>query len=94
MTCRGCGHAVTLIDGHFCGHCSGQISRAVSEALEETDAVDGDVHDVTMAKDGLLYIRVDVTDEAGDGEGEADTDADADAGGGTKIEIEEVSPDG
>lgn len=47
------------MDGHFCGHCGSAISRAVGEALEgvDVDGVTGDVQDVTVGKDGLLYIR-------------------------------------
>lgn len=59
MTCEGCGREVTLMDGHFCGQCSGQIAASVTSALADVSVVDVDLEDVFVGKDGLLYIRAD-----------------------------------
>lgn len=45
MTCPGCERDVTLLGG-FCGHCGSKISRAVNEAIEGLDVLDGSVVDV------------------------------------------------
>lgn len=58
MTCEGCEREVTLLDGHYCGRCSSEISGAVTDALADVDAISGPVHDVAVGKDGFLHIRV------------------------------------
>lgn len=60
MTCRGCGRDVTLL-GRYCGHCGSAINRAVNDALDDIDVLDGHVYDLfTHREDGYLHIRIDV----------------------------------
>lgn len=59
--CDGCGNIGALMDGHFCGFCHSEISRAVRVALDDTDAVSVDqVIASGINKDGNLMIEVDL----------------------------------
>ena len=61
-TCLGCAlEGVALVDGHFCGVCTGNIASAIDEALyEELPAVDASVHDVGVGGDGFLHVRLEL----------------------------------
>lgn len=64
MTCEGCDRQVTLMDGHYCGHCGNAIAAAVAEALEDVDVVDGEVNDVYVATDEKLHVTINREQEA------------------------------
>lgn len=67
MTCPGCDRDHPTLIGGYCGHCSGRISGAVDDALEDVDGV-GDVVDVFKHKDGHVHVRlVDRSEPVADG---------------------------
>lgn len=60
MTCPGCDREGVALVGGYCGMCSSEISGAVSDALEDVDAIDDhEIVDVSDWDDGYLHVRVD-----------------------------------
>lgn len=70
MTCPGCERENVALIGGYCGMCTSWISAAVQTSLDDLSILEGAVHDVSMAKDGYLHIRVDVDDGSSEGRGE------------------------
>lgn len=58
MTCEGCGRDVTLMDGHYCGQCTGQIAANIQGAINDLAILDGTVKDVYTGDDGHLHARI------------------------------------